>query len=200
MRTIKASSFILAAVALLLLTTLADYRLQGAQDNTQLGIEITTNLNSEPLYLPANILSQKRRIFATVPVKSSSGITAVRIFPVMENGKVKLDMRLISGDYWKAESCADLELLPSKQLDARFAENGEIVAIKGEATDSDPLVNVTAVDLRHIKLPPAYAQVGGETGPCGCAFCGRQNPLACCPNKGQCIDCGKCGTVCCANG
>jgi hypothetical protein len=71
-------------------------------------------------------------------------------------------------------------------------------------------LSVKVVDLR----PPLM--IGGQKSPgspkvnsfqdfeleapCGCATCGTQNPLLCCPNRGQCLGCSTCGQVCCPNG
>lgn len=204
MKNRKLTCFI--ATTLMLLTTVGAYnggsRTRQDQEITQLGIEITTNINEEPLYIPANLSNKKRKLFATVPVKSGGDVAAVRIVPVMEKGKVKLDLYLISGDAWKAQSCVDLQLLPNRQAESVSATYGEIVPVKGVSSDIQPLANIKVVDLRPTQnlKTEASGLIEPGTGPCGCGRCGRQNPLWCCPNRGQCVGCGSCGEVCCPYG
>lgn len=202
MKNLKLTGFV-AAVFMLLTTVGVDNGSHPqAQATAQLGIEITTNINDEPLYIPANLSHKKGRLFATVPVKSGGDVAAVRIVPVMEKGKVKLDLYLISGEYWKAQSCADLQLLPNRQTESISIAYGETVPVKGEAADTQPLANIKVVDLRPAQesKTDAAGLIEPGAGPCGCARCGRQSPLWCCPNRGQCLGCGNCGEVCCPHG
>ena len=182
-----------------------------ARNPDRLGLEITTDSNEKILYVPVG-LTTERNIVAYVPVRNGQYVSAVRVEPVMADGKVRFDVSAISGDYESNSSCADVKKLPARLVGTHFIGNGESLTLKDDLAVTPWRVKVKAVTLRpsmviggQNPLPqkvnafqePVYE---AEPGPCGCARCGVKNPLWCCPARGQCMECSNCGTVCCPNG
>jgi len=150
---------------------------------------------------------------AYVPVRNGEYVSAVRVEPVMAGGRVRFNVSAVSGDYKSNSSCADVKKLPARLIGTHFIGNGETLTLKDNLAVTSWSVKVKAVTLR----PPvvisrqnaplttkmnAFQESVNETepGPCGCARCGDKNPLWCCPARGECMGCSKCGTVCCPNG
>ena len=180
------------------------------QSNEQLGIEITTNGCQEILYLPVGRTKEKGLI-ATIPVEGGGAVSAVRISPVMENGKVRFDVFLVSGTYSETISSDDLKRLPAVQVSTRVAAKGETLVVRDDISGNAPWsVNIKAVDLRKkpvtigknaqfLKISttqePVLEADGTDTS-CGCAYC---HDLRVCPRRGECLNT-TCGSVCCPNG
>jgi hypothetical protein len=152
MKSLKFISFMAAILVLALTVSAVNGSCPQSQDNVQFGIEITTNINEEPLYIPVSLSNKKGRLFATVPVRSGDDVSAVRIAPVMEEGHVKLDLYLLTGDFWKAKSCADLRLLSNKQIESLIASYGETVTVNGDSADAGPLVSIKVVSLKSHRI------------------------------------------------
>lgn len=62
----------------------------------RLGVEITTNQKKCKLFLPAN-LSDDSGLQATIPIENGLDVAAVRVKPVMSNGKVVYNVVFLSG-------------------------------------------------------------------------------------------------------
>lgn len=177
----------------------------------RLGIEITTNTNDKPLYIPVSLANEKN-IVAYVPVSNGDSVTAVRIEPVMQEGRVKFNASAISGDYEANKSCADINRLPARLIGTHWAKETETVNVQDGLSVTPWRVKVKVVKLRppviigQSAVPKLKANAFQDPvplepiGPCGCATCGTENPLWCCPNRGQCMGCSNCGTVCCPKG
>jgi hypothetical protein len=178
----------------------------------RLGIEITSDTSDKPLYIPVALTTEKSMV-AYVPVRDGNDITAVRIEPVMQQGKVKFSAFAISGDYETNKSCADVHKLPARLIETHLASEGDLVSVQDSLSATPWRVKIKVGKLRppmvigsqsraaHSKMyafqDPVFEV---EPGPCGCATCGTKNPLWCCPARGQCIGCSNCGTICCPNG
>lgn len=174
------------------------------QPNRQLGIEITTNSCSQTLYLPVG-MTREKGLVATVPVQGGGAVSAVRIAPVMEKGKVKFDVLLVSGNYSETISGNELRRLLAVQVSTRVAAKGETLIVRDEASDAPWSVTIKAVDLRQdsansLKNPQFLKASTRQDleleGNCGCAYC---HDLRVCPNRGQCINT-TCGSICCPYG
>ena len=182
-----------------------------ARNPDRLGLEITTDSNEKVLYVPVGVTTD-RNIVAYVPVRNGQYVSAVRVEPVMADGKVRFDISAISGDYEANSSCAEVKKLPARLVGTHFIGKGETLTLKDDLAVTPWRVKVKAVSLRAPmvisgqKAQPqranAFQEPFNETepGPCGCAQSGVKNPLWCCPARGQCMECGNCGTVCCPNG
>ncbi|HVF50226.1 MAG TPA: hypothetical protein VNA19_09085 [Pyrinomonadaceae bacterium] len=186
-----------------LVVTLAAIGFHGtnAQTNEQLGIEITTNTATDPLYLPVALSTQKNRLYATIPVQNGGEVSAIRIVPVMKGSRVKFDVYAVSGDLSKAQSCADRLLLPSKLAASHTGGKYQTITVNGEGWWANIRVVEKRADPTLSKNPAngasfvkTSAQVEPVAGDCGCAGCA--GGIRCCPNKGDCMQC-PCGTVCC---
>lgn len=175
------------------------------QSNEQLGVEITTNSCKQTLYLPVG-LTRETGLIATVPVESGGAVSAVRISPVMENGKVKFDVFLVAGNYAITISSDDLQRLFALHVSTRIAAKGETLVVRDEINDAPWSVSVKAVDLRqdsqNARNNPQFLKVSTKQDPvpgvggCGCAYC---HDLMVWPKRGQCINT-TCGSICCPNG
>jgi hypothetical protein len=215
MKNLKTLSLTILAVTFVLsFTVLGKPRTAASKKPFQLGIEITTEPNGQILYLPAGLTADKSPI-AYVPVQNGGYISAVRVIPVMENGKVKVEVSVVSGDY-RAGKCEELKNLPRRLVETRSANKDEAFTVIDEISGGPWWVSIKAVELRPAmlvsrqKLPtnsgirsfqdPEIPPDESGAAPCGCASCGRENPLLCCPNRGQCLGCSSCGTVCCPAG
>lgn len=177
----------------------------------RLGIEITTDSNDKPLYIPVSLTTEKS-IVAYVPVRNGDYVTAVRIEPVMQEGRVKFNASAVSGDYEANKSCVDVNRLPARLIGSHLAKETETVNIQDDLTITPWRVKVKVLKLRppmiigQSSVPKSKGNAFQEpvplepVGPCGCATCGTENPLWCCPNRGQCMGCSNCGTVCCPKG
>ena len=168
----------------------------------QLGVEITTNSCKEILYFPVG-MTKERALTATVPVESGGVVSAVRISPVMERGKVKFDVLLLSGNYAETISDDDLNRLLAVQVSTRVAAKGETLVVRDEISQTPWSVNIKAVDLREdsarAEETPQFLKVSSKQDPkdgCGCAYC---HELRVCPTRGQCINT-TCGSICCPHG
>jgi hypothetical protein len=176
--------------------------LLSSQSNQQLGAEITTNTcNENTFYVPVG-MTKERGLVVTVPVKDGGLVSAVRIEPVMDAGKVKFDAFLVSGNYSERISTEDLDRLAAVHLATRVAAKGETLIVRDEVTNAPWSVQIKAVELRPTpsvakdgRFIKAFAPVNnaqfGE--PCGCAYC---NSLLICPARGKGLNT-TCGTVCC---
>lgn len=196
-----------AALASAVLMAVAAVGMQGigAQSPEPLGVEISTGADTGALYLPVSSPSQKNRLYATVPVTNGGEVSAVRVIPVMQGARVRVEVYAVSGDLTKAQSCADRLLLPSRLLATHTVEKNQTVTVAGEGWSA----NITAVERRPEQSDSPGGKGGGRTAfvktsaqlepvygaeGCGCAGCA--GGIRCCPNKGDCMQC-PCGTVCC---
>jgi hypothetical protein len=68
------------------------------QANDRLGLEITTDSCHEVLYVPVG-RTKGKGLIATVPVGGGGAVSAVRISPVMEDGRVRFDVHFVYGKY-----------------------------------------------------------------------------------------------------
>ncbi|HKO98059.1 MAG TPA: hypothetical protein VJU86_13765 [Pyrinomonadaceae bacterium] len=177
------------------------------QSNQNLGVEITTNSCHGTLYVPV-AMTKEKGLVVTVPVKDGGLVSAVRIEPVMEMGKVKFDVFLVSGNYSERISTEALKRLTAVHVSTRVAAKEETLVVRDEVSNAPWSVKIKAVDLRpapsiskNTRFVKAFAAQdpfnNGEGGlePCGCAYC---NDLMLCPARGKCLN-STCGTVCCPN-
>ena len=174
-----------------------------SQSNEQLGVEITTNSCKQTLYFPVG-MNREKGLIATVPVEGGGPVSAVRISPVMEKGKVKFDVFLVSGNYAENISGDDLKRLLAVRVSTRVAAKGETLVVRDEVNDAPWSVNIKAVDLRedsadagqHAQFLKVSSKQDPRDGGCGCAYC---HELRVCPARGQCINT-TCGSICCPEG
>ena len=172
------------------------------QANEQLGIEITTNTCPETLYFPVG-LTRAKGLVATVPVRDGGNVTAVRIIPVMEEGKIRFDAFLLSGPYSETMPRRGLNQLRIIKALSRLAAFGETRIIRDETNESPWSVTIRAVTLREPlaasgEKPQFVRTVVAQDDDkgCGCAYC---HDLRVCPNRGSCIET-TCGSICCPYG
>jgi hypothetical protein len=176
--------------------------------NQRLGIEITTNGCDDILYIPVGTTKEKGLV-ATVPVKEGGLISAVRIEPVMEMGKVKFDVFMVSGNYSERISTEELKRLVGIHVSTRVAAKEETLVVRDEITNGSWSIKIKAVEFRptpsiakNVRFVKTFApqdpfyQAESGLEPCGCAYC---NSLYVCPARGKCITT-TCGSVCCPNG
>ncbi len=187
----------------LVLSTIGSPTISSSQKpaNEQLGIEITTNTCSEVLYFPVG-LTRGKGLIATVPVRDGGEVTAVRIIPVMEEGKIRFDAILLSGPYSELPPRRGVNKLQILKVLSRIAAAGETRIISDDTNSDSWAVTIRAVPLRE----PLAASTGkphavrtsaqDETAGCGCAYC---HDLRVCPSRGNCIET-TCGSICCPNG
>jgi hypothetical protein len=171
------------------------------QSHEQLGIEITSNTCSEVLYLPVG-LTRGKGLIATIPVRDGGDVTAVRIMPVMQEGKIRINAMLLSGPFSETPP-RRMNKLQIVQVNSLSAEAGETRVIRDDTNNSPWSVTIRAVPLREpfadSTEQPQFlkirAQDDSKAG-CGCAYC---HELRVCPSRGNCIDT-TCGSICCPNG
>ena len=120
-------------------------------------------------------------------------ISAVKLVPMMIDGKVKVTVFLLEGDTTNLKSCKELDQLKSKKIVTFVVGLNKEVAITKLRNYG---VNFDKGNLEFRVVPkkvfPDFGGIGGEG--CGCATCGG---LLCCPNPNSCIGCGSCGLACC---
>jgi hypothetical protein len=171
------------------------------QSNEQLGIEITTNSCSEILYFPVG-LTREKGLIATVPIRDGGDVTAVRIIPVMEAGKIRFDAVMLSGTFSETMPRHGLNQLHPVKIISRLATSGETRIVSDGTNNSPWQVTVRAVTLREPRtaskeqLQFLRATAQDDDKGCGCAYC---HDLRVCPNRGSCIET-TCGSICCPNG
>ncbi|HEY6803345.1 MAG TPA: hypothetical protein VI306_07185 [Pyrinomonadaceae bacterium] len=187
----------LALISILLSSTLASKK----HSIEQLGIEITTNSCSEVLYLPVGLTRQKGLV-ATVPIRDGGNVSAVRIVPVMEAGKIRFDAILLTGNFSETPPRHGLNQLHPLKIVSRLAAAGETRIVNDDTNNSSWSVTIRAVPLREPvaafkeKMGFVRASAQDDDKSCGCAYC---HDLRVCPNRGSCIDT-TCGSICCPNG
>lgn len=179
------------------------------QSNQRLGLEITTNSCDDILYVPVGA-TKERGLVVTVPVKEGGLVSAVRIEPVMEMGKVKFDVFMVSGNYSERISTEELKRLVGIHVSTRVAATEETLVVRDDLTNAPWSIKIKAVEfrptpsiaknVRFVKTfagqDPFFNSESGGPEPCGCAYC---NSLYVCPARGKCITT-SCGSVCCPNG
>jgi hypothetical protein len=158
-----------------------------------LGIEIALE---KRFYIPAGTATKKMAAVIKVPLSAnlkSQSISAVKLVPLMDDGKVKVTVFLLKGDPTNIISCKELDQLKATKIDTFVVGLNKEVAITKLRKYG---VNFEKGDLKfRVVLKKVFPDLGGlgEEG-CGCATCGG---LLCCPNPGKCINCGSCGLACC---
>ncbi|MDQ3802542.1 MAG: hypothetical protein M3416_01610 [Acidobacteriota bacterium] len=159
-----------------------------------LGIELALK---KPFYIPASRgdggMSAVVRTTLTESDSEREVISAVKLTPVMEGDEVKVTVFALIGDASNIIKCRDWDSLKSIKIETYVAGLDEEVSI---SKLGDYGVNFEDGVLKFRVVPrKVFPQWGGWAGEgCGCASCGT---LQCCPNPGYCINCGKCGFVCC---
>jgi hypothetical protein len=137
---------------------------------------------TDTLFLPISSDDQK---FALVPVPGAAA--AIKIVPRREGGRVIVDVLGVFGD--TTVPCNQLEFLSTEHLGSFRLKKGEEIETSLPSTFSNGSV--------HIKLSSSRTEtplgIYLATVPQGCCGC---SGLYCCPNAGQCLDCGGCGRCC----
>jgi hypothetical protein len=163
--------------------------------------------------------TKEKGLIATVPVAGGGEVSAGRITPVMEDGRVRFDVHFVYGRYPDVTSSKDLKRLPAKLISSRVVAKDETLVLRDNVSANAPwFVSIKAVELRgkpvtggknlesllqpsivpfmsHYTSSTQDLEVEESSG-CGCAYCGE---LMVCPAKGKCIHT-YCGDVCCPQG
>lgn len=165
---------------------------------TALGIEIAL---AKPFYVPVPTTGKKTSIVIRVPLAEGAdlqkAVSAVKLEPKMEDGKVSVTVFVLRGDADNnIKTCKDWDSLQSTTVATYVAGlDDEVSLIKlrefGVTLANDPLTFRVVPKRTLSPLPP---QNGRDSG-CGCGSCGG---LICCPNSGYCLNCDSCGSVCCS--
>jgi hypothetical protein len=169
-------------------------------DESGLGIEIALK---KPFYIPAASpgargMSAVVRTPLAENVSEHEAISAVKLVPVMDGEKVKVTVFGLIGDASNITTCRQWNSLKPIEIATYVASLDEEVSVQDLRSHG---VSFENGDLKFRVVPkkifPLMPQFGAEGGGCGCAGCDR---LQCCPNPGQCISCGACGSACCSPG
>ena len=147
----------------------------------RLGLKITTNFSDCDLYIPANLVEGKG-LQVTIPIEDEKDGTAIRIIPVMQNGKISFSVSSIKKKQTDAGSIES-----ERKINTRLASKGESLIIRDEENTSDWEIKVEAISVAE--NPELFLLEGG----CECVVC---NNLQICPAEGRCFT-SSCGKVCC---
>lgn len=161
-----------------------------------LGIEIAL---AKPFYVPAATGDKITTVVIRVPLAEGADpekeVSAVRLEPRMENGKVSVAVFALRGNADNITTCREWDSLQGTSV-------GTYVAALDDEVALTKLKDYGVVSLR--KDPLTFRVVPKRTlsplpqgwSGCGCASCGG---LICCPNGGYCLNCGSCGSACCSS-
>lgn len=174
---------------------------RATRDGEPLAIEFAME---KPFYVPASAGSERGKfIVIRVPadqqaVPGKNAVTAIKVEPKMEGNKVKVIVYALRGDTNHLVSCQDWDTLKSTMVGTYIAgldETVQLIKLKdfGVGVGGDSPLTFRVVPRRALSPMPQEAVGSG----CGCGSC---DGLICCPNPGQCLTCGVCGTVCCKKG
>jgi hypothetical protein len=165
---------------------------------TALGIEIAL---AKPFYVPAATGGKITTVVIRVPLAEGADpqkeVSAVKLEPKMENGKVSVAVFALRGNAENIKTCREWDSLQATTVGIYVAGLDEEVSLTklreyGVNLGKDPLTFRVVPKRTLSPLPQEFVLEGG----CGCASCGG---LICCPNAGYCLSCGSCGSVCCSN-
>jgi hypothetical protein len=160
-----------------------------------LGIEIAVD---KPFYVPAATTDRVTSMFIRVtPAEAKDGsesVSVIRLDPRMENDKVKVTVYALSGSVGDITTCRDWDSLKAVMVGTYVAGLDDEVALSklqdyGVGVGQKPLTFRVVPKRMLSPLPIFHAP-----DPCECGTCGG---LICCPNPGQCLNCGSCGSFCC---
>ena len=160
-----------------------------------LGIELA--LANKPFYVPAAISAAKvTSMFIRVPPADtgSDSVSAIRLDPKMENGKVKVTVYALTEAVDDLTTCPRWNSLKADKVGTYVAGLDQEVQLTklldyGVGVAGRPLT-FRVVPKRVLSPLPTF----DDPDPCECGTCGG---LICCPYPGECLNCGSCGSVCC---
>lgn len=164
-----------------------------------LGIEIAL---AKPFYVPASTGGKITTVVIRVPLAEGANpqkeVSAVKLEPRMENGKVSVEVFALRGNADNIKTCREWDSLEATTVGTYVAALDDEVSLTklleyGVNFGKDPLT-FRVVPKRTLSPLPPQGGYGGLGGGCGCASCGG---LICCPNGGHCLGCGSCGSACC---
>jgi hypothetical protein len=169
---------------------------------TALGIEIAL---VKPFYVPAATEGKVTTVVIRVPladgVDLQKEISAIKLEPKMDKGKVSVEVFALRGNANNIKTCREWDSLQATVVGTYVASLDEEISLTklreyGVSLGKDPLTFRVVAKRTLSPLPPPSDYGELEGGRCGCASCGG---LICCPNSGYCIGCGSCGSVCCSS-
>ena len=162
-----------------------------------LGIEIALD---KPFYVPAATGNKITTVVIRVPLAEGADpekeVSAMKLEPKMENGKVSVAVFALRGNADNIKTCREWDALEATTVGTYVAGLDDEVSLTklrdyGVNLGKDPLT-FRVVLKRTLSPVPPQSSGGG----CGCGSCGG---LICCPNSGYCIRCDSCGSVCCSS-
>jgi hypothetical protein len=163
-----------------------------------LGIEIAL---AKPFYVPAATGGKTTTVVIRVPLAEGADpqqeVSAVKLQPKMENGKVSVVVFALKGNADNIKTCREWDSLQATTVGTYVAGvDDEVSLIKlreyGVNLGKDPLTFRVVLKRTLSPLPQQSELAAG----CGCGSCGG---LICCPNAGYCLSCDSCGSVCCSS-
>jgi hypothetical protein len=172
-------------------------QVKGEYTNPILGIEVS---QTKPFFMQAAARSQKiasaviRVSSAEVKGSPHDSVSAIKLEPRLEKGKVRVNVFVVYGDTQDLKRCEDLDALKTVKVDSLLAGPDKDVSVtKLRKYGVDPLT--FRVVSRRMFVPGGDLGGLGDPDSCPCVQCER---ATCCPNPGYCSRC-ECVTVCCRN-
>lgn len=160
----------------------------------RLGIEIRL---TKPMLIPAARQGRVLEAFLRVDNKDvrsdAEPFSAIKVGATEAGDKIEVTVSGLSGDIAAVKSCKDWwRLKESPVASFLLSEDEEITVSQLSHLGSN--FKSGKLTFKAVPLPQEMLMEGG--GGCGCARCDSSN-LYCCPNAGECLGCGVCGSVCC---
>ena len=176
-------------------------QVKGEYTTPILGIEVS---QTKPFFMQAATRLQ-RRASAVIRVSSAEvkgsmhdSVSAIKLEPILEKGKVRVNVFVVYGDTQGLQRCKDLDALKTVKVDSLLVgpdKEGSVTKLRkyGVKMEKDPFT--FRVVSRRMFVPGGDLGGVGEPDSCPCVQCER---ATCCPNPGYCSRC-ECVTVCCRN-
>lgn len=188
----------IAALCFLLIATAYARQMQretkGRFTEPSLGIEVS---QKKSFFMQAATSKRISSVVLRVPYQagtavSRDSVSAIKLEPKVEKGKVRVNVYALYGDTQGIKRCEDLDALKTVKVDSIVAGLGKEVRVLklrkyGVKMENDPFT------FRVISKSIFAPNDPGPGSGCSCLSCELQT---CCPNPGYCNNC-DCGTICC---
>jgi len=160
---------------------------------SSLGVEIVSK--DGLLYLPVSTSFRTPvmhiRTQSETNGSSKEPISALRVAPEMDVGKVKVNIFALYGDASAAKSCSDWRSLKAVVVATYTIGEGESITVS-ELSERGIKLGERQITLRVVPAKPMLLKTSASND-CICAVCDGRG---CCAGPGECVDCG-CGPICC---
>jgi hypothetical protein len=141
------------------------------------GIEISMD-GRQPFTL--SVTAQKHRL-ALLPVNGAK-TSAVKVISQMEGGSIKFNFLAVLDKLPETPTCDNIKTLKTEAVASYVAREGDVIRV----SDFEKF-GVAPFTVKVMKMTAA------QVCPDGCCCCGS---TTCCPNPGNCLQCGSCGLCC----